>query len=137
MSITGAPEALAAAVRQGTPSLVLDYVWGPGAEAAFAALASRGLQEDDADISYLQIGGSGGREASVPASLLRSRRITISGSGAGSMSTEQIFAQLTRLMGHLADRTIDLPYTAYPLDRIADAWTHSGRTRAVVTPLRR
>jgi NADPH:quinone reductase-like Zn-dependent oxidoreductase len=137
VSIAGAPEALAAAVRRGTPSLILDYVWGPGAEAAFAALARRGLQEDDAEISYVQIGGSAGREASVPASLLRSRGITISGSGAGSMSTEQIFAQMPRLMGYLADGTIDVPYTAYPLDRIADAWAHSGRTRAVLTPPRR
>lgn len=134
VSIDGSADALTAAVRQGAPSLVLDYVWGPVAEAAFTALARRGMDEDDADISYVQIGGLAGPEASLPASLLRSRRITVSGSGAGSLSTQQIMAQLPRLMGYLADGTIAVPYTAYPLDHIADAWAHHDRSRAVVTP---
>jgi hypothetical protein len=43
---------------------VLDFVWGPVAEAAFGALGRRGLREDTADIRYVQIGalaGSGPR----------------------------------------------------------------------------
>lgn len=134
VSIAGPPDALMIAIEQSTPSLVLDYAWGSVAESVFAALARRGMDDDDADISYVQIGGSAGPEAAVPASLLRSRRITISGSGAGSMSSEEIFAQLPRLMRHLADGTIHVPYTPYPLEHIDGAWAHTGRTRAVVTP---
>lgn len=134
VSIAGSPDALTTAIEQGAPSLVLDYVWGSVAESTFAALARQGMDDDDADISYVQIGGSAGPEAAVPASLLRSRRITISGSGAGSMSSKEIFAQLPRLMQYLADGTIHVPYVSYPLELIGDAWAHTGRTRAVVTP---
>lgn len=107
---------------------------GPVAETAFAALGRRGLGDDDADISYVQIGALGGLEAAVPATLLRSRRIRISGSAAGSVSTEQIVAELPKVMALIADGTLEVPYTAYPLSRVGEAWTHTGRDRAVVTP---
>ncbi|MBS1675171.1 MAG: zinc-binding alcohol dehydrogenase family protein [Actinobacteria bacterium] len=130
---SGEADPLRTAFDRGLPSLVLDYVWGSAAESAFSALERRGLQDDDAAISYVQIGSMAGADAVVPASLLRSRRITLSGSGAGSLSTEQLMAQLPRLMSHLADGTIDVRYTAYALESIADAWVHTGRSRAVVT----
>jgi hypothetical protein len=55
-----AAAALASALGGTAPGLVLDFVWGAPAEAAFAALARRGLEEDDADISYVQIGALAG-----------------------------------------------------------------------------
>lgn len=49
--------------------------------------------------------------------------------GAGSVSTEQLIAQLPRLMGYLAVGTIRVPYTAYPLNLIGRAVAPpSGRT---------
>lgn len=65
------------------PSLVLDFVWRIPAEAAFLAFRRHGFQEDNADISYVQIGAAAGAKAALPAELLRSRRIRISGSGTG------------------------------------------------------
>ena len=85
-------------------------------------------------LSYVQIGAVAGSDAAVPATLLRSRRIRISGSGAGSVSTERMIAELPKVAALIADGTLDAPYTAYPLDRIGDAWAHAGRDRAVVTP---
>lgn len=134
VSIADSSTPLTDAVQSSPPSLVLDFLWGSVAELTLAALGRHGLDEDDADISYVQIGALAGAEAAVPASLLRSRRITISGSGAGSTSTQQLLAQIPRLMSFIADGTLDIPYTAYPLDHVADAWNHAGRTRAVVVP---
>ena len=134
VSIAGGHDELAQAIAASTPSLVLDYVWGPVAETAFAALGRRGLDDDDADISYVQIGGLGGLDARVPATLLRSRRIRISGHGAGSGSTERMMSELPRVMSLVADGTLQVPYTAYPLARVGEAWTHAGRDRAVVVP---
>ena len=85
---------------------MLDYVWGPAAETAFAALGRRGLDDDAADIDYVQIGSLGGLDARVPGSLLRSRRNRISGSGAGSVSTERMVAELPAMMALIADGTI-------------------------------
>lgn len=134
VSIADSGEALASAVAAATPSLVLDYVWGPVAEIAFAALGRRGLHDDDADISYVQIGALGGPDAAVPSTLLRSRRIRLTGSGAGSLSTERMMAEIPRVIGLIAAGTLDVPYAAYPLARVSAAWAHTGRERAVVTP---
>jgi NADPH:quinone reductase-like Zn-dependent oxidoreductase len=125
---------LAAALDGEAPGIVIDYVWGPVAEAAFAALARRSLDDDTADIAYVQIGSLGGATAAVPSALLRSRRLSIRGSGFGSVSTRDYLAEIPRVLDLMAAGRIVLPYTAYPLERIAGAWTHSGADRAVVVP---
>lgn len=129
----GAQERLAAALTP-APSLVLDYLWGPVAELTFAALERRGLDEDDADITYLQIGGMAGPTAALPAALLRSRRIRIAGSGAGSMSTQQILAELPSLWQLMAEGKIQVPYQAFPLAEASAAWAYRGPGRPVLVP---
>lgn len=132
---TGDPaEAIAAALGDEAPSLVLDYVWGPVAEATFAVLGRRGLAEDEGDITYVQIGSLGGPDAAVPAALLRSRKIRIVGSGVGSVSTERTMAELPRIMRLIADGALEAPATAYSLERVGEAWAHGGPGRAVIVP---
>jgi NADPH:quinone reductase-like Zn-dependent oxidoreductase len=119
-----------------SPTIVLDYLWGAGAEIAFAALARRGLDEDSADIAYVQIGAMAGADARVPASLLRSRRIRISGSGAGSASIAEIMKQIPLYMQLIADGKIDVPSKTYPLSAVAEAWVTPSTEprRAVMVP---
>ncbi|WP_255556027.1 quinone oxidoreductase family protein [Tessaracoccus palaemonis] len=123
-----------AAALDPAPSLVLDYLWGPVAELAFGALARRGLDEDSADITYTQIGGLAGPTAAVPASLLRSRRIRIVGSGAGSASTADLLKQLPGLLARIADGRIQVAYKSFSLADAAAAWAHRGPERAVLVP---
>ncbi|HYB88166.1 MAG TPA: zinc-binding alcohol dehydrogenase family protein [Streptosporangiaceae bacterium] len=140
VALTGDPEAdaaqLAGALGGGSPGLVLDFVWAGPAEAMFRALGGHGLGEDRADIAYVQIGALAGPEASVPSSLLRSRRIKISGSGAGSASVAAIIDQLPVYMRLIADGRVHVPTRTFPLPRVADAWTaaRGGGPRVVVTP---
>ncbi|GLY92530.1 quinone oxidoreductase family protein [Actinoallomurus iriomotensis] len=126
--------ALGAAVAEAQPALVLDFVWGPVAEAAFAALGRPGMDDDSAAIDYVQIGSLAGTEAVLPAALLRSRKIRISGSGAGSVSKAQMIAEFPDLITRFADGTFEAPHTVYPLSRVSEAWAHQGRTRAVIVP---
>ncbi|WP_328393757.1 zinc-binding alcohol dehydrogenase family protein [Nocardia sp. NBC_00416] len=126
--------ALGAAVAAAPPALVLDYVWGPVAEAAFAALGRSGADDDSVAVDYVQIGSLAGTEAVLPAALLRSRRIRVSGSGTGSVSKDQMIAELPAVLARFAAGTFDAPYTAYPLSRVGEAWSHQGRSRAVVVP---
>ncbi|MGN9787836.1 hypothetical protein ACTMTF_40880 [Nonomuraea sp. ZG12] len=130
----GRATALAVAVAEAQPTLVLDFVWGPVAEATFAVLGKTGTDDDSAVIDYVQIGSLAGTEAALPAALLRSRRIRISGSGTGSVSKAEMISELPRILARFADGTFDAPYTAYPLSRVGEAWAHQGRTRAVVVP---
>lgn len=134
----GAPDAwqatLAAAVADAQPTLVLDYVWGTVAEAAFAALGSSRPADSRVPVDYVQIGSLAGTAASLPAALLRSRRIRVSGSGLGSVSKEQMIAEVPAVLARFADGTFDTPYTAYPLGRVGEAWAHQGPARAVIVP---
>ncbi|MEV0104729.1 hypothetical protein AB0H42_00075 [Nocardia sp. NPDC050799] len=107
---------------------------GPVAEAAFAALGRSGPADDSVAVDYVQIGSLAGAEAVLPAALLRSRRIRVSGSGKGSVSKEQMITELPGILARFADGTFDAPYTVYPLGRVGEAWAHQGRTRAVVVP---
>jgi len=139
VALSGNREADAAAIvdAQGgtTPSIVLDFLWASAAETAFASLARRGLEEDTADIAYTQIGATA-PEAAVPAALLRSRRIRISGSGAGSAQFADIMAEVPVYIQLIADRSVDVPTKTVPLSSISEAWTASadGTYRIVVVP---
>jgi NADPH:quinone reductase-like Zn-dependent oxidoreductase len=86
------------------------------------ALGRRGLGEDDADISYVQIGALAGPEAAVPSALLRSRHIRISGSGAGSSSIAVIRAEMPAYLGLIADGRVEVPVRTFPLPAVSDAW---------------
>jgi NADPH:quinone reductase-like Zn-dependent oxidoreductase len=119
---------IAAALAGDAPSIVLDFLWGAPAEATFQALGRRGISEDAADIAYIQIGATAGAEAAVPASLLRSRRLRISGSGAGSGSIAKIVEQLPIYMRLIADGSVTVPTSPYPLSRIAEAWAASAQS---------
>jgi NADPH:quinone reductase-like Zn-dependent oxidoreductase len=128
--------ALAAALDSDPPGLVLDFVWGPVAETAFRALGRNGPGDDSADISYVQIGALAGPEAAVPSALLRSRKLTISGSGAGSVPAAEIKAQIPAYIKLIADGSVEVPFRAYPLADISAAWTASAEPgpRVVVVP---
>jgi len=128
--------AIATAVGDDPPSLVLDFVWGPVAETAFGALGRQEPREDGASIKYVHIGALAGAEAAVPSALLRSRKLTISGSGAGSVPAAQIKAQIPAYIQLIADGSVQVPYRTFPLSDIGAAWTASAEPgpRVVLIP---
>jgi len=140
VALSGDREVDAAAIvdAQGgtTPSIVLDFLWASAAETAFASLERHGLKEDAADIAYVQIGAAAGPQAAVPAALLRSRRIRISGSGAGSAQVADIMAEVPAYMQLIADGSVDVPTKTVPLATISEAWTAAADDtyRIVVVP---
>jgi NADPH:quinone reductase-like Zn-dependent oxidoreductase len=132
VALTGDRDADAAALAEAldgdAPGLVLDFVWGTVAETALAALGREGLSEDRADIKYVQIGALAGPEAAVPSALLRSRKLTISGSGAGSVPAAEIKAQIPRYIQLIADGSVQVPFRTFPLSDVGAAWTASAES---------
>jgi len=128
--------ALAAILGDDPPGLVLDFVWGPVAETAFAALGRTGRGEDGAGIKYVHIGALAGAQAAVPAALLRSRKLTISGSGAGSVPAAEIKARIPAYIQLIADGSVQVPFRTFPLSEIGAAWAASAEPgpRAVLVP---
>jgi NADPH:quinone reductase-like Zn-dependent oxidoreductase len=135
---TADADALAAALGGDAPSLVLDFVWGPVAEAAFQALAAQKLTGDAAgtETKYVQIGSLGGPEAALPSVVLRGRRLTVSGSGAGSVPGATIQAEIPRYIELIADGSVQVPFRTFPLSDVAAAWTASEQSgpRVVLIP---
>jgi NADPH:quinone reductase-like Zn-dependent oxidoreductase len=140
VTLTGDRDADAAqvvsALDGAAPSIVIDFVWGGPAEAAFLALARHGLGEDSADIAYVEIGAMAGPEAAVPSSLLRSRHIRIAGSGAGSASIADLVAQIPVYMQLIAGGRVVVPTRVFTLAQIGEAWAAAGDggDRVVVVP---
>ena len=130
--LTGDRDADAAALAdvigaQGA-GLVLDFVWGPVAETAFRALSLAGSGEASSGTKYVQVGALGGAEATVPAVLLRSRKLTISGSGAGSVSGAAIRAEIPRYIELIAGGSVEVPYRTFPLSEVSAAWIASAES---------
>lgn len=136
VELDAAATAIAGGLGDEAPGLVLDFVWGRVAEAAFAALGRRGLSEDKADIGYVQIGALSGPEAALPSALLRSRRIRVTGSGAGSASVETIVRELPGYIGLIAEGRVEVPVLVFPLSAVAEAWAAAPDpgARVVVVP---
>jgi NADPH:quinone reductase-like Zn-dependent oxidoreductase len=128
--------ALAKAIENDAPGLVLDFLWGPVAEAAFIALADGRFGEDGPDIKYIQIGALAGLDAAVPSALLRGTKITISGSGAGSVPGTEIKAKIPAYIKLIADGSVDVPFRTFPLSQADSAWTTSASSgpRVVLVP---
>ncbi len=117
-----------------SPDIVLDFLWGAAAESTFAALSRRGLEADRADIAYVQIGAAAGSHAAVPAALLRSRKLRITGSGAGSASIADIIAEIPGYIALISEGAVDVPIRTFPLSMVSEAWdaAERGRPRVVV-----
>lgn len=133
VDLTAGEQGLTSALAGADVSLVLDYLWGPVAELAFAALSRRGLTEDIGDCRYVQIGSVAGPTTTLPAALLRSRRITLVGNGAGSASTRDLRSELPRLLEHLASGALPVDVTAHPISEVASVWSEPSRSRLVLT----
>jgi NADPH:quinone reductase-like Zn-dependent oxidoreductase len=129
-------EALVAALAGTMPSIVIDFCWGPVAEAAFAALGSID-EESDADpagTSYMEIGAAAGADATVPAALLRSRPVTLGGGGLGGTAVSEIMVRLPEYIGLIASGRVEVPYESYALADVATAWTADTTARVVLVP---
>lgn len=127
-------KSIVAALDGRPPSSVVDFLWGSAAESAFQALGHPELDVDDYDVSYVQIGTMAGSDASVPGALLRSRNLSLGGSGLGGTPVAEILARLPEFIQQIATGAVDVAYTAYPLSRVGEAWAANDGTRAVVVP---
>jgi hypothetical protein len=75
-------------------------------------------------------------EAAVPSALLRSRKITISGSGAGSVAAADIKGQIPVYIKLIAEGGVQVPFRTFLLSDVGAAWTASAQAgpRVVLVP---
>jgi NADPH:quinone reductase-like Zn-dependent oxidoreductase len=113
--------------------VVLDYVWGPPAEATLEAIARR--DNETVPIRYVQIGTSAGRTIPLDGALLRSNAVELVGSGFGSVGLKELLASIYEFFAEAARAPFDIAIRTLALSEITSAWDEpEGDSRFVFVP---
>jgi NADPH2:quinone reductase len=124
-------EAFAREVADGSFQVVLDYVWGQPAEAFFAAITRREFAAIGTQTRYIQVGESAGPAISLPAAVLRSTPLMITGT-AGIPPGNILVEALHEVLAHAASGKIQIETERVPLADIEAAWQRDQRGRRFV-----
>jgi NADPH:quinone reductase-like Zn-dependent oxidoreductase len=136
ISLSQAPQDLLrsfrSALRESGVHVVLDFLWGPSAEAILAAMAGHGSPEGEPRIRFVQIGSMSGNTITLPAQLLRSSGVELLGSGLGSLSSQAILQSLTAMFAAESKVRFAIDIDPVPLSKVEEAFTRKGDDRRIV-----
>jgi NADPH2:quinone reductase len=128
-------ELAAAIAAQGPYDLIVDHLWGPPAEAVFAALVRPELRAGDGRrrIRYIQVGMTAGEVAGLPAVTLRAAPVQLTGSGiGGAAELGDAAAAYDSLLQRVAAGEIVVDVDPVPLADVERTWPRTGSDRRVV-----
>jgi NADPH:quinone reductase-like Zn-dependent oxidoreductase len=117
--------------------VVIDYIWGEPTGAAMAAVITHRADRGK-PLTWIEIGSVGGLTAPIPSAALRAARLSIVGSGQGSVSTRAFVTELPALAKAILSGTFRIDARSMPLDDVEQAWAEAGRSRQriVIVPQR-
>jgi NADPH:quinone reductase-like Zn-dependent oxidoreductase len=120
----------------GSVDLVIDYLWGAPIESLLRAFARKGLRHQARPLRLVSVGESAGATASIPADLLRSSGVEISGSGAGTVPMERIATEVPRFVEQAVAGALRVEVQPVALTDVEAAWQRppGGGRRLVVVP---
>ncbi len=130
---------MAAFRREAAPSgldVVIDYLWGRPTECLLQAISRKGLAHVSPRMRLVQIGESAGQTISLPAAVLRSSGLEISGSGAGSVPFNLIMEGLAEFFQQAATGQFQIDLEPIPLANIEQAWNRETHGRRLVFTMR-
>jgi NADPH:quinone reductase-like Zn-dependent oxidoreductase len=114
-------------------AVVLDYVWGPSAEALIVAAARAGPEA--VPIRYVQIGAISGADITLPGAALRSSALQLMGSGIGSIPQPRILAAIRGVLEAAPAAGFRIATRTMPLAQVAHAWdAGDAQSRIVLVP---
>ena len=111
--------------------VVIDYVWGPPAEAFLAAITRKEFAVIQSETRFVQVGEGAGPVISLPAAVLRSTAVTIMGT-AGIPPRDVLVNTLQRVMAHAAKGELAIETERVPLADVEAAWHREQRGRRIV-----
>jgi NADPH:quinone reductase-like Zn-dependent oxidoreductase len=113
--------------------VVLDYVWGPSAQALIVAAAKAGPEA--VAIRYVQIGAISGADITLPGAALRSSALQLMGSGIGSIPQPRILASIRAVLEAAPAAGFRINARTMPLAQVAQAWdAGDAQSRIVLVP---
>lgn len=115
--------------------IVIDYVWGRPAEAFLAAITRRDFTVVQSETRLVQVGESAGPSITLPAAVLRSTALTISGT-AGIPPLQVLREAFQRVMAHVAKGELHVDTEPVPLAEVERAWERDcpGYRLVMMTP---
>lgn len=126
---------LAAKLREAAPSgidVVVDFLWGPPAEATIEAVTRRGLTQAAKRVRYVQVGESAGATITMPAGVLRGSALELTGTGAGTVPISGLFAAIPKVLALVAGGVLTVEVDRVPLADVEKAWSSAGDGRRTV-----
>jgi NADPH:quinone reductase-like Zn-dependent oxidoreductase len=120
------------ALHESGVQVILDYLWGPSAEAILRAAAGHGSPGGEPRIRFVQIGSISGNSITLPAQLLRSSGVELLGSGLGSLSSGAILQGLTMMYAAESKVRFAIDINPLPLAKVEEAWTAKDDPRRIV-----
>jgi NADPH:quinone reductase-like Zn-dependent oxidoreductase len=122
------------ALHESGVQVVLDFLWGPSAEAILAAAAGHANPQGEPRIRFVQIGSMSGNTITLSAGLLRSSGVELLGSGLGSLSSQAILQSLTTMFAAESKLRFAIDIDPVPLSKVEEAWNRKGESRIVFIP---
>ena len=113
--------------------VVIDYLWGDIAGRGMAELI-RHRKDRSAPLTWIQIGSMAGSSADIPSAALRAGRLTVVGSGIGSVPGRDYLAELPEIAAVAGD--FDIEPRVVPLHEVEAGWQEpvAANERIVFTP---
>jgi NADPH:quinone reductase-like Zn-dependent oxidoreductase len=123
VSLAGDPEtveqALGAVVAD--VDVVLDFLWGAETERNMATVL--GHRDDQSQpLTWVEIGSMAGQQLTLPSAWLRAVRVSIVGSGQGSVSPRDIVAELPALAAEISSGAYAIDPVRVPLRDVQSVW---------------
>jgi|SRR5690242_6081486 len=114
--------------------VILDYLWGQPAETVLAALTQSEFAQITHETRWVQAGESAGPAIQLPAAVLRSRALTITGT-AGIPAPEILIAALREVLQRGAAGELRVDVDRVPLRDVEKIWNqHAPGRRVVLIP---
>ena len=120
-----------AAGPDGAYDVVLDYLWGAPARAVLDALVANKV-DPHRPVRFVNIGNLAGAELAVPAAVLRSSAIELSGHGIGSFPTELVPDATRAMFAAALEGKLTVDFEERPLSEVESAWADP--VRLVLVP---
>jgi NADPH:quinone reductase-like Zn-dependent oxidoreductase len=133
VSLDGEPDVVARRLGEAASDVdvVLDFLWGEPAAAAMAAVITARTDRGK-PLTWIEIGSIAGPVAPIPSAALRAARLTVVGSGQGSVSVREYLAELPALAEAITAGRLDVDAQAMPLADVEQAWADTGTSHRIV-----
>lgn len=103
--------------------VVLDYLWGASAESLLFAAARAAA--DDYPVRFVQIGAISGPDIRLAAAVLRSKAITLLGSGIGSIPLMRLFDTMKKAFDAAVPAGLQVATQTFPLAELSAHWDNA------------